>query len=143
MAARTARHQHRHYKTLIVLVMSMTGGTMFLFWIGQLAPVTPLRSSTPTARTWTQIAVRSQDAREQDGFHHFKIDEAGRPSVSEAWDQAKHDARGSGTVHILVTCESTEARLTTVQAEKLKRLIDILRTEHRIAPDRVRISQSR
>ncbi len=142
MAVRTARHHNRHYKTLIVLVMSMTGGTMFLFWIGQLAPVTPLRSSTPAAK-WTQIAVCSQDARAQDGFHHFKIDEGGRPSVSEAWNQGRRDVRGSGAIHILVTCDSATARLSSVQADKLKRLIEILRAEHSIATERVRIVQNR
>lgn len=137
-----ARHQHRHYKTLIVLVLSMTSGTLFLFWVGKLAPAKPLtalRGEVSAVERWDQILVQAQRAEDPEGFHHFKIDEAGRPTKSPAWDAGRHDERGSGAIHILVTCDSPDAQLTPLQGEQLARLIAILRAEHPIGRDRVQV----
>ncbi|MBN2560968.1 MAG: N-acetylmuramoyl-L-alanine amidase [Phycisphaerae bacterium] len=148
MPSTSARHQHRHYKTLIVLVLSMTSGTFLLFWVGKLSPVTPLTSLrgrtsapvAPAAKVWNEIAVRTQDADRPRGFFHYRIAETGRLFQSSAWKQATHDPHSAGTIQILITCKSPDVRLTTAQTRTLTRLIGDLRATHGIPKDHVRVS---
>lgn len=141
MAVSTARHQHRHFKTLILLVLSMTGGTFLLFWIGGLAPVTPLRGERPTAKVWTRMAVRAEDARRSPGFFHFRIDGDGRRFQSNDWKAGREDTRNPGTIEVLVSSDLPQARLTPVQTKALARLIADLRGEFGIPKDRVRVGR--
>lgn len=141
MPAKTVRHQHRHFKTLIVLVLSMTGGTYFLFWVGGLAPVTPLRGSTGLAvdapSAWDRIQVQARPTGDREPFFHFRIDPTGRLLESRAWQAGQGSGRATGTIHILVSCSTTEARLTASQSSALVRLIADLRGRYGIAKDRV------
>ena len=139
MPASAARHQFRHYKTLIVLVVAMTGSTIFLYWLGRLAPVTPLRAKTPAA--WNQIVVRAVAPRADEGFYHFKIDQEGRVSESAAWDRQRYAQNSEGAIHLLVACAASDSRLTPTQSKALTRTIDGLRRTYGIAADRIRIAQ--
>jgi hypothetical protein len=147
MPATTARHQHRHFKTLIVLVLSMTGGTMFLFWVGGLAPVTPLRGKTVAAvdnrdaDNWSRISVRAQRSDQPLGFHHFRIDQQGRISEDPAWQTGQQDSRTPGTVHVVLSCDSTPDRVRPIQTKVLSRLIADLRAQYHIPKDQVRIDR--
>jgi hypothetical protein len=133
-----ARHQHRHFKTLIVLVLAMTGGTLFLFWLGKLSPATPLR-----ATTWNQILVRAHDSGTDRGFFHFRIDPQGQLYQSEAWQARQRASRGDGAIRIVVTRNSTEPRITQEQTMALSRLVADLSRRFRIASDRVHVDQTR
>jgi hypothetical protein len=138
MPASAARHQFRHYKTLIVLVVAMTGSTIFLYWLGRLAPVTPLRAKTPAA--WNQIVVRAAGPRTDEGFYHFKIDRQGRVSESSAWSAQRSAQNGEGAIHVVIACVSADSKLTPTQTKALSRTIDGLRKTYGIASDRVRVA---
>ncbi|MBX3395142.1 MAG: N-acetylmuramoyl-L-alanine amidase [Phycisphaerae bacterium] len=137
MSAHAVRHKYRHYRTLAVLVFAMTGGTMLLFWLGQFAPVTPLRSTAASGRQWSQIAVRAESRAAARGFFHYRIDEAGQLYQSYAWKAGQYEQSSPKTVHILLTCPDAQARVTELQARTLGQLISRLRTDHAIAADRV------
>ncbi len=147
MPATTVRHQHRHFKTLIVLVLSMTGGTMFLFWVGGLAPVTPLRGKTVAAvenddaGSWSRISVRAHRSDQTLGFHHFRIDQQGRISEHLAWRAGLQDTRSPGTVHVVLSCRSASRGVRPIQTKVLARLIADLRAQYHIPKDRVRIDR--
>jgi hypothetical protein len=140
MPANPARHQFRHFKTLIVLVVAMTGSTIFLFWLGRLAPVTPLRAKTPAA--WNQIVVRAAGPQTEGGFYHFKIDEQGRVRESSAWAGQRYAQGSDGTIHVLIACGTRDAKLTPTQSQTLTRTIAGLRRSYGIATDQVRVAQS-
>jgi hypothetical protein len=143
MLATPVAHRHRHYKTLALLVLSMTAGTSFLFWLGNLAPVTPLRGSAKAARPWTRIAVRAEAAAAGRGFFHYRIDENGRLFQSSAWKSGLHDPRRPGAILVLLTTGRHESRPTPLQQAALARLLDDLRDRHAISADQVRYDSSR
>ncbi|MFQ5501829.1 MAG: N-acetylmuramoyl-L-alanine amidase [Phycisphaerae bacterium] len=127
MPAVAARHQHRHLKTLIVLVLSMTGGTYFLFWIAQFSPVTPLRASV---RNWTKISVRAESDRIPGGFYHYRVDETGRLFQSRAWETGQYERNSPGTIHILLSCGNDRVRVSPEQAKTLSRILSTLRRDY-------------
>lgn len=130
MAAGKSRHQHRHYKTLIALVVSMTGGTFFLLWVGRLSPVTPLRGQVLATPRWTEIAVRAESDHNPRGFFHLRIDEAGRLFQSSAWKIGQPDPDHPESIHLLLT--SAEEGATAAQRQTLSRTIADLRQQHGI-----------
>lgn len=130
------RHQHRHFKTLIVLVLAMTGGTILLFWIAQLAPVTPLRASI---NPWSRISVRAQDDLGPRGFYHYRIDASGRLFQSRAWNNGESNPANPGTIHLLLTCPGSERRVTSAQAATLSHILSRLRSEHSISSGNVHV----
>jgi hypothetical protein len=140
MPANSARHQFRHFKTLIVLVVAMTGSTIFLYWLGRLAPVTPLRAKSPAA--WNQIVVRAAGPRTEEGFYHFKIDEQGHVSESSAWGGQRYAQNSDGTIHLLVSCGTSDPKLTPTQSKALARAIAGLRKTYGIPTERIRIAQA-
>lgn len=139
MPAANARHQHRQYKTLITLVVAMTGGTFFLYGIGKLTPVvpvTPLRAEARTATTWTGIDVRTHVLGTARGFYHYRIDERGRLSPSNAWVD-RLDPSGVGTIQVLITSPSEDGGVTEAQTKQLSSLVSSLRSEYQIPRDRI------
>ncbi len=133
------QHQHRHYKTLIILVLAMTGGMLFLFWVAEMAPVTPLRSQVPATEPWDRILVKAQDLSSPKGFCHIYIDEQGQPFKSRAWEERREQPGNDGAIVVVVGCESAEGRLTNSQAKALSRIIADLRARHRIRGDHVEV----
>ena len=140
MPANSSRHQFRHFKTLIVLVLAMTGGTIFLYWVGRLAPVTPLRAKTPAA--WSQILVRATDPQADQGFFHFRIDEQGHVDESNAWAGQRYAANSEGTIHLVVSCSAADGKLTTAQTNALTRTLTGLRKTFGIPTERIHTAQS-
>jgi len=143
MPAGTIPHQHRHFKTLIVLVLAMTGGTILLYWIAQIAPITPLRGTAAASGPWTRIAVRAQVAGTPHGFFHYRIDQTGRLFQSYAWLSGQHSRRSPDAIHILLTCPDRDLRISPAQARELSRLISKLRREHGIPQTRVSVESAR
>ena len=139
MPAGAISHQHRHFKTLIVLVLAMTSGTVLLFWVAQIAPITPLRGKTAATAAWTQIAVRAQPAEVSHGFYHYRIDATGRLFQSRAWLEGRHDRSTPGAVHVLLTCPDRSLRVSAAQGETLSRIIAELRGKHTIPEARVSV----
>ncbi len=138
MAASTSRHQHRHYKTLIALVVSMTGGTFFLLWVGRLSPVTPLRGKVPAPQRWSEIAVRAENDHNPRGFFHLRIDEAGQLYQSSAWKIGRPDPDHPETILVLLT-STDDAGVTQVQTQTLSRTLADLRRQHGIPSERVSV----
>lgn len=136
MAASKSRHQHRHYKTLIALVVSMTGGTFFLLWVGRLSPVTPLRGQVLTTPRWSEIAVRAESNRNPRGFFHLRIDESGQLFQSSAWKIGQPDPDRPETIHLLLTSASGDG-VTDAQRQTLSRTIADLRQQHGIPSSRI------
>lgn len=139
MPAGAISHQHRHFKTLIVLVLAMTSGTILLFWVARIAPITPLRGKSAAAAAWTRIAVRAEPAELSHGFYHYRIDATGRLFQSHAWLEGRRERTSPETVHILLTCPDRSLRVSPAQAETLSRIISELRTRHAIPPTRVSV----
>lgn len=137
MAAGKSRHQHRHYKTLIALVVSMTGGTFVLLWVGKLSPVTPLRGQVPATPRWSEIAVRADSDHKPRGFFHLRIDEAGQLFQSSAWKIGQPDPDHPETIHLLLT--SSSEGVTTAQKQTLSRTIADLRRQHAIPTNGVSV----
>ena len=137
MAAAKSRHQHRHYKTLIALVVSMTGGTFFLLWVGRLSPVTPLRGQVISAPRWSGITVRTESDRNPRGFFHLRIDESGQLFQSSAWKIGQPDPDHPSAIHVLLTSEG--AGVTAAQTQTLSRTIADLRLQHGIASNDVSV----
>ncbi len=140
MAVAAIRHKHRHFKTLIVLVLAMTGGAFLLFWVAQFSPVTPLRGETGAHGLWNQIAVRAQSERSPRGFFHYRIDLSGRLFESSAWKNRRFNRATPGVVHILLTCPEGDPRVSPAQARTLKHIVSRLRTEYRIAEDDIHVA---
>lgn len=135
MAGSLGRHQNRHFKTLILLVLSMTGGTFFLLWLGQLSPVTPLRSRT--AADWNQIAVRTDSADTPQGFYHLRIDVNGQVFQSDAWKEGRAQAGRPGIINLVLSTSEPGAAATRVQAQTLQRTLADLTRRFGIAQDRI------
>lgn len=143
MSASAVRHQYRHYRTLIVLVLAMTAGTVLLFWLARFSPVTPLRSTASSGRTWSQISVRAECVASSHGFFHYRIDENGRLFQSHAWQVGQAERSSPKTVQILLTCADRDAKISSAQTRMLSRLISQLCQEHGIPADRVFVEASR
>lgn len=135
MASATAKHQHRHYKTLILLVLSMTGGTLLLLWLARFSPVTPLAAT----RSWTDITLRTEPGVNPNGFYHLRIDSEGRLFQSNAWKERTPDPDRPRTIHLLVTSASPSGLATDVQADTLRRTLADLGKLYSIPGDRVRV----
>jgi hypothetical protein len=131
MAAGKSRHQNRHYKTLIALVVSMTGSTFFLLWVGRLSPVTPLRGQVLTTPRWSEIAVRTETDRNPRGFFHLRIDSAGQLYQSSAWKIGQPDPDRPQTIHVLLTSANGDG-VTAAQKQTLAQTLADLRLQHGI-----------
>lgn len=145
MPAIAMRYQHRHYKTLIVLVLSMTGGTFFLYWVGKLSPVmhirpTPLRAESPAPQAWNQISVRTQTIGQPVGFYHWRIDPQGRLSSSDAW-KSGIDPQADGSIQVVVATHSSNSGISSGQVKQLGLLLADLREVHHIPKDRIRATR--
>jgi len=121
----------------------MTLGTFFLFWLGRLSPVTPLRSRTAYQPQWQSISIRTQPSHAVRGFYHLRIDEAGRLFQSDAWQGAKHQRDAIGAIQVLLTCDDPARRITAAQTTTLTRTIADLRDRHRIPGEAVHIETGR
>jgi hypothetical protein len=140
MQAHSAAHRHRHFKTLMLLVVCMTVGAFFLFWLGQMTPVTPLRAKTLAAADWKQIAVRTAapDAAPA-GFFHLRIDEQGRLFQTNAWKAASHDPQRESEIQIVLTMKDNNTGISPAQERTLSRLIAGLRRDYAIAAEKIRL----
>jgi len=132
-------HKHRHYKTLVLLVLSMTFGTIFLFWIGNLSPVTPLRG-THVASVWTDIAVRPVSPEQARGLYHLRIDEQGRVFRMQDWDSAWQARRSNGTIQIVLNVPGADRTISTAQRRALARLLADLSRRFQISDQRVSLA---
>jgi len=142
MQAHAALHKHRHLKTLILLVISMTVGAFFLFWLGQMTPVTPLRGKSKVAASWNQISVRTSSAQAVDtGFFHLRIDEFGRLFQTNAWRAHTADPRKVGTIQVVLSLADTNAGISKTQERALARLIKDLRREFAISAEEIRLDR--
>lgn len=141
MPARIAPHPHRHFKTLIVLVLSMTGATFFLFWLANLSPVTPLRARPMQSLNWDSISVRAERPGDTRGFFHFRIDEDGKLYQTSAWKAGQPSANLPGAIHILLSSDSGSDRPTVAQASSLSRTISELRRRYGIGESQVHVDR--
>ncbi len=144
MAAATCKHKHRHFKTLILLVVSMTGGAFLLFWVDQNTPThrpRTLRGLVPTTG-WTDVAVRTVSAAENHGFFHFRIASDGQWYQSNAWAQGRRDEKSTSTIHVVLTKPGDTGRVSTAQQSALRQLVDQLRRQYQIAPDHIKPVQT-
>lgn len=141
MPAASAAHKHRHYKTLILLVVSMTVGAFFLFWLGQMAPVTPLRGKAAVSDKWGRVVVRTAASTQADaGFFHYRIDEAGQLYQTAAWKNSMHDPRHADAIQIVVSLPSGDAGISRTQEKSLARLVSELRRKFSIPADQIRLA---
>lgn len=115
----------------------MTGGTFFLFWIGKLAPATPLRAKV--ASGWDQISIRAQEPRSEPGFYHFRIDPSGTLYESTAWSNQWHARGNEGTIQVVISCRLPGLRLTADQSNALSQIVSNIRQRYDIPADRVRV----
>ena len=141
MPARIASHSHRHFKTLIVLVFSMTGATFSLFWLANLSPVTPLRARPIQTLNWHSISVHAEKPGDARGFFHFRIDEAGKLYQTSAWKAGQPSANLPGAIHILLSADNGLAKPTTAQTASLSRTISELRRRYSIGESRVHVDR--
>jgi hypothetical protein len=140
MHAHSARHRHRHFKTLILLVVSMTAGAFFLFWLGQMTPVTPLRGKPRAEGRWDWISVRTVSPRgDQKAPFHLRIDEAGRLYQTSAWKTRTAAPGQVGTIQVVLNVTGAESGINPVQERALAKLIGDLRKQFGIAGDCVRL----
>lgn len=140
MQAASVVHKHRHYKTLILLVVSMTLGAFFLFWLGQMAPVTPLRGKAAAAPNWSRITVRTAAKQGDFGFFHYRIDEAGHLFQTAAWKNSMQNPRQQGAIEIVVNVPASDAGISRGQEKALGRLVSDLRRKFAISADQIRLS---
>ncbi|RIK64257.1 MAG: hypothetical protein DCC65_14670 [Planctomycetota bacterium] len=119
----TNRHQHRHYKTLILLVLSMTGGTFLLLWLAQFSPVTPLRGRSAGATDWREIEVRAESTAAAAGFYHLRIDANGRLFRSDAWKYQQAHPEQPGVIAVLLSSTHSNGRPTPAQQQTLSRVL--------------------
>lgn len=138
-AASSSRHQHRHYKTLILLVLSMTGGTFLLLWLAQFSPVTPLRGRTAGPADWRQIEVRAEAAANAGGFYHLRIDASGRLYRSDAWKYQQAHPDNPGVIALLLSSTHSTGRPTPQQQQTLSRLLADLGNQYRIDAKQVSV----
>lgn len=141
MAADTTRHQNRHYKTLILLVLSMTGGTFLLLWLAQFSPVTPLRGRTAGAGAWTDIAVRAEASPSAAGFYHLRIDGDGRLFRSDAWRYQQGHPDDPAMIQILLSATQSDGRPLPAQQQTLSRVLAQLGRDYNIPSERVVVRQ--
>lgn len=143
MQAQSVSNKNRHFKTLILLVVSMTFGAFFLFWLGQMTPVTPLSARAKSAATFKDIAVRTGMAESRDkSFFHLRIDEEGRLFQTTAWKAKAHDPRRLGTIQIVLTVSEQDEGITTAQEKCLAKLLSDLRNEFAIANSNIRLDRT-
>lgn len=142
MHAHSAAHKHRHFKTLILLVVSMTAGAFFLFWLGQLTPVTPLRGKPRAEASWNKISVRTASPRAfEKGFFHLRIDESGRLFQTSAWKTRSPEPRQAGAIQIVLNVADSATGINTAQVKALAKLIGELRKQFGISADQVRLDK--
>lgn len=139
MAASTSRHQHRHYKTLILLVLSMTGGTFLLLWLAQFSPVTPLRGTSPGPASWKEILVRAETASDANGFYHLRIDGKGRLYRSDAWRYQQAHPEQPHTIQLLLCETHATGRPTPAQQQTLSRVLAELSGQYEIPSNQVQV----
>ena len=140
MAAAPCKHKHRHLKTLILLVVSMTGGAFLLFWVDQNTPThrpRTLRGLVPSSG-WTDVAVRTVPAAGEHGFFHFRIASDGQWYQSSAWTQGQRDPKAQSTIHVVLTKPAGASRVSDAQQSALRKLVEQLRRQYQIAPDHIR-----
>ncbi len=143
MQANSVANKNRHFKTLILLVVSMTFGAFFLFWLGQMTPVTPLTARAKTSATFKDIAVRTTLAEARDkSFFHLRIDEQGRLFQTTAWKAKAHDPRRLGTIEVVLTLPDRDEGITAVQEKSLAKLLADLRKDFAIPTDNIRLDKS-
>ncbi len=139
MAGVATRNQHRHYKTLIVLVLAMTIGAFVLFWAARLSPVIPLSATREARVDWSRISVRAEALPVTRGFFHYRIDASGRLFESYAWKAGQSERNTPGTIHVLLTCTDESLQVSPEQARTLSQIISKLRQRHSVPADRVRV----
>lgn len=136
----SARHQHRHFKTLILLVISTTAGTYFLFWADQLAPTQrpqTLQGLSATAEApWDGILVRTE-SEQKPGFFHFRIDNSGQLYQSSAWRTSRQDPRSEGVIHLVLSRSRFDQSPSRPQADTLARVLDHLQRKYGISRSRI------
>ena len=143
MQAPALAHKHRHYKTLILLVLSMTVGAFFLFWLGQMAPVTPLRGKAATSPNWSKIAVRTASLSQPElGFFHYRIDESGQLYQTAAWKNSMQNPGRQGAIEVLLTVAEPQGGISRAQEKALSKLISNLRRKYSISAEQVRLSSN-
>jgi len=144
MASQSIKHSNRHFKTLILLVVSMTAGAFLLFWIDKHTPThrpRTLRGLT-ASKPWTDVAIRSAASAQGVGLFHFRIDADGNWYQSSAWKNGLRDPASEGTIHILLTRDGGRSGSAQSQQLGLRRLVDQLQREHRIDSEHVRAIQA-
>ncbi|MBI5764040.1 MAG: N-acetylmuramoyl-L-alanine amidase [Planctomycetes bacterium] len=142
MQAQSVANKNRHFKTLILLVVSMTVGAFFLFWLGQMTPVTPLSARAKSAAPFKEIAVRTGMAETRDkSFFHLRIDEEGRLFQTTAWKAKAHDPRRLGTIQIVLTVSEQDEGISAAQQKCLARLLADLRKDFAIASSNIRLDK--
>src|SRR5262245_45638176 len=135
MAAATCKHKHRHFKTLILLVVSMTGGAFLLFWVDQNTPThrpRTLRGLVPSSG-WTDVAVRTAPATGEHGFSHFRIAADGQWYQSSAWRRGQRAPTGESTIHVVLTKASGANQVSAAQQSALRLLVEQLRKQYQIS----------
>ena len=143
MQAASIAHKNRHYKTLILLVISMTVGAFFLFWLSKMTPVIPLRGKVATAPSWNKITVRTAStAQRERGFFHYRIDEDGQLFQTNAWKAGSQHPRQLGAIQVLVTVSDSDAGINVAEEKALTRLVSDLRQKYGISANQVRLEKS-
>ncbi|MCB9852121.1 MAG: N-acetylmuramoyl-L-alanine amidase [Phycisphaerales bacterium] len=134
MAKKRAKQQNRHYKTLIVLVCSMTIGTFVLYGMARISPAIPLQSRS--AASWNRISIRKVADDAPRGFFHFRIDHEGRIFQSRAWDAGQFDRANPGAIQVLLTCDQDDLVPSYGQYESLELFISRLCKTYSIDSER-------
>lgn len=137
---RTQQQQNRHYKTLMVLVCSMTIGTFVLYGMAQISPAIPLQSRSNN--NWNRILIRATTTDAPRGFFHFRIDAEGRVFQSRAWDARQIDRNNPGAIKVLLTCDRPDLVPTPDQYHNLELFISQLRKTYYIAGENVAMEQT-
>jgi hypothetical protein len=113
-----------------------------LFWIDYLAPTHRPRSllgMTAVSGAWNSVAVRTQDARDEAGFFHFRIDEAGQLYQSNHWKSGFQHPASEGVIHVVVSVSDPAAPINASQNSVLAQVITQLCRDHRIPQERVQV----
>jgi hypothetical protein len=141
MAKALARHQHREWKTLIVLVIAMAAMTCVLWVVASWSPITPLRGrSGGGLRPWTKISVCKTAAPVgNDNFYHFRIDETGRLYQSSAWNEGRCQQAHAGSVRIVLSHSDKRDIVTRSQQQTLSRTIARLCDAYGISADAIEV----
>lgn len=137
---RTKQQQNRHYKTLMVLVCSMTVGTFVLYGMARLSPAIPLQSRS--AARWNRILIRVTASDAPRGFFHFRIDDEGRIFQSRAWDARQSQRNSPGAIKVLLTSDRPDLVPTAEQYRKLELFISRLRKSFDIPGENVAMEQT-